>query len=170
MFGWISNHWFKWNQLYYRVYRLNNAKWLEKKIKEEEVCNSNSNKISAALYFSQHASLGGEHSRKSLHITWSSAVTWHCGWKQSFVHLLSSSSGVIYLSFLSPPVVWDATYLPHCQEKTTTLGHVSEAMAKTCFTVTKPPVNNLSGSQWMSLSSSRNDTITASPNKPPANI
>lgn len=105
-----------------------------------------------------------------LHITQSSAQTWHCGWGQTFVHLLSLSSGVICLSFLSPPVVWDATYLLHCQENTTTIGHVSEAMAKTCFTVTMLPVNNLSGSQWMSLSSSRNDTITAYPNKPPANI
>lgn len=77
----------------------------------------NSNKISVTLHFSQHASTGERYSRKSLHRTRSSAVTWHCGWEQSFVHLLSSSSGVICLSFLSPPVVWDATYLPHCQEK-----------------------------------------------------
>lgn len=73
---------------------------------------------------------------------------------------------VISLTFLSASAVSSGTCTssPHPSLKNMS-ARAHRGMAKACFTVTKSPVNNLNGSQWMSPALSRDDTIAASPNK-----
>lgn len=80
--------------------------------------------------------------------------------------LLSSEPMVISLTFLSASAVSGGTCTssPHPSLKNMS-DRAHGGMAKACFTVTKSPVNNLNGSQWMSPALSRDDTIAASPNK-----
>ncbi len=74
--------------------------------------------------------------------------------------LLSSGPMVISLTFLSASAVSSGTCTssPHPSLKNMS-ARAHRGMAKACFTVTKSPVNNLNGSQWMSPALSRDDTI-----------
>ncbi len=80
--------------------------------------------------------------------------------------LLSSGPMVISLTFLSASAVSSGTCTssPHPSLKNMS-ARAHRGMAKACFTVTKSPVNNLNGSQWMSPALSRDDNTAASPNK-----